>query len=146
MKSRFRTASRQSRKLRVEVFCTAFPEQADRLELLERLARETELPLLSDKSFPRPNVAHEQLADAVTRLTGTLEIGALSGRLTTVHQSGNQPHQVSSSRSAFASFRDRRVETFGEPAVDRREEIAGLDALALPAQQPSKTCHHSELK
>jgi hypothetical protein len=37
---------------RLEVFCTAFPEQADRLEHLERLARETEQPLLSDKSFP----------------------------------------------------------------------------------------------
>ena len=88
----------------------------------------------------------QAIAGAVTRLTATLEIGASSGRLTTVHQSGKQPHQVSSSRSAFASFRDRRVETFGEPAVDRREEIAGLDALALPAQQPSKTCRHSELK
>jgi hypothetical protein len=28
-------------------------------------------------------------------------------------------------------LQNRRVETFGEPAVDRREQIAGFDALAL---------------
>jgi hypothetical protein len=40
-----------NRKLRLEVFCTATPEQADSLELLERLARETQKPFLFDKSF-----------------------------------------------------------------------------------------------
>jgi hypothetical protein len=30
---------------------------------------------------------------------------------------------------------DRRVETFGEPAVDRGEQVTGLDALALIAPE-----------
>jgi hypothetical protein len=40
-----------NRKLRPEVYCAAVLEEADRLELLERLVRETEKPLLFDRSF-----------------------------------------------------------------------------------------------
>jgi hypothetical protein len=35
-------------------------------------------------------------------------------------------------------LQDRRVETFGEPVVDRREEITGFGALALVAPEASE--------
>jgi hypothetical protein len=38
----------------------------------------------------------------------------------------------------LAIFEDRRVETFGEPAVDRREKITGFGALTLIAPESGK--------
>jgi len=45
---------------------------------------------------------------------------------------------VSSSSNALASFKGRRVQAFGEPTVDWREQFARFGALALIAPQASE--------
>jgi len=44
-------------------------------------------------------------------------------------------HHASSSSTASGVLQDRSVEAFGEPAVDRRKQVAGFGALALIAPQ-----------
>jgi hypothetical protein len=43
-------------------------------------------------------------------------------------------------------LQDRRVEAFGEPVVDRREEIASLGALALVAPEAGEAGGGAELE
>jgi hypothetical protein len=51
---------------------------------------------------------------------------------------------ISSSRQfveqRLCLFKIGRVEAFGEPAVDRREEAAGFGAAALVAAEPGEAC------
>jgi hypothetical protein len=44
-------------------------------------------------------------------------------------------HHASSSSTASGVLQDRSVEAFGEPAVDRRKEIARFGALAFVAPE-----------
>ena len=43
-------------------------------------------------------------------------------------------------------MQDRRVKAFSEPAVDRREEIAGFGALALVAPEAGEAGGGAQLK
>jgi len=85
-------------------------------------------------------VAHEQLADAVRRrLTATLEIVALVRRPITVRPSRKRAASRQFIEECPCVFQDRRVETFGEPALDWCEEVPSLRALALVEPKPSES-------
>jgi hypothetical protein len=70
-----------NRKLRLEVFCTATPEQADSLELLERLARDTQKPFLFDKSLRQGRPMEPSLVPQTTFLRPTPGIRATTHML-----------------------------------------------------------------